>query len=84
MLTSISKVWFDQESIFVEFEKGQVVTRPLTEYPRLQKATFQQRNNYELWNDGKWLHWEELDEDLSAEGFLKFVSINADQSLIDH
>jgi hypothetical protein len=27
---------------------------------------------FELWNNGKWIHWEDLDEDLSAEGFLVF------------
>lgn len=28
--------------------------------------------NFELWENGKWIHWEDLDEDLSAEGFLIF------------
>jgi|GEM_PF-6137981 len=31
-----------------------------------------QRKQFELWNDGAWIHWEELDEDLSADGFLTF------------
>jgi hypothetical protein len=28
-------------------------------------------NNYEIKGGGRWIHWEELDEDISAEGFLK-------------
>jgi len=27
---------------------------------------------YELWKEGQWIHWEKLDEDLFAEGFLTF------------
>jgi len=45
---------------------------PLSLYPKLKKATLQQRQDYELWEQGRWIHWEALDEDLSAEGFLKY------------
>lgn len=27
--------------------------------------------NYELWDNGRWIHWEDLDEDLSVENFIK-------------
>ena len=43
---------------------------PLSWFPRLQNATIEQRENYELSPFG--IHWEELDEDLSFEGFFKF------------
>ncbi|HAL82332.1 MAG TPA: hypothetical protein DCO83_08925 [Mucilaginibacter sp.] len=35
------------------------------------KGTQTQINNYEIKGGGRWIHWEELDEDFSAEGFLK-------------
>ncbi len=66
------KIWFDDSRIFAELNDGRMIGMPLTWFPRLEHATEQQRNNYELWNDGAWIHWEELDEDLSAEGFLSF------------
>jgi len=58
--------------MFVQFKDGKEIGMPLTYFPRLFHATDQQRNEYELWNDGKWIHWEKLDEDLSAEGFLQY------------
>ncbi len=41
---------------------------PLAWFPRLHKATPEQRERYELSAYG--LHWEELDEDISIEGLL--------------
>ncbi len=72
MSISVCKVWFEEAKIFVQLNDNRIIGAPIELYPRLKNATSQQRNEYELWNDGKWIHWEELDEDLSAEGFLKF------------
>ena len=71
MEVSIGEVWFDQQKIFVKFRSGSIINAPLSIFKRLKNATQQQLSGYELWNDGQWIHWEELDEDLSAEGFLK-------------
>lgn len=67
------KVWFQDDYIFVRLKDQRVLGHPLSWYPHLAKGTEIQRQNVELWNEGAWLHWEELDEDLSAEGFLRFV-----------
>lgn len=67
----VKNVWFDDQHIFVLFDDGREINAPLDFFPRLKHATEVQRSSYELWNDGKWIHWEEIDEDLSAEGFLK-------------
>ena len=40
---------------------------PLDWFPRLEQASVEQRNEFELSAFG--IHWEELDEDLSFEGF---------------
>ncbi len=72
MKISASRLWFDDEKIFVELYDKRIINVPLSLYPKLKKATPQQRQDYELWEQGRWIHWESLDEDLSAEGFLKY------------
>ncbi len=72
MYITVSKIWFEDEKIFVELNEGRIVSVPMCWYPKLKNATPQQRSEFELWEQGKWIHWEELDEDLSAEGFLKY------------
>ena len=67
----VKNVWFGEQDIFVLLKDGREINAPLDFFPRLKHATEVQRSSYELWNDGKWIHWEEIDEDLSAEGFLK-------------
>ena len=67
----IKSVWFDDENIFVEMTDGQVISKPVGLYPNLKKGTRKQLSDYLIEGNGRWLHWEELDEDLSAEGFLK-------------
>lgn len=73
MSATINKVWFDDTRIFVELNDGAVVGAPIAWYPNLRKGTPEQWEKYEIWSDGTWLHWEELDEDLSADGFLALV-----------
>jgi Protein of unknown function (DUF2442) len=48
---------------------GRKITTPLWWYPRLLRATPQQRANYELSPFG--VHWPEIDEDLSVAGMLR-------------
>ena len=73
MTAKINKVWFDDTRIFVELNNQVVVGAPVARYPNLNKGTPEQWKNYELWSDGTWLHWEELDEDLSADSFLRLI-----------
>ena len=72
MKNRVVNIWFDAQRVFAEYHDGRVVGLPLSWFPRLEKANDKQRKNFELWNDGAWIHWEELDEDLSADGFLTF------------
>jgi uncharacterized protein DUF2442 len=71
MLT-IKKVWFDDQRIFVELSDERVIGTPIAWYPNLRKGSPKQWQKFEIWGDGTWLHWEELDEDLSLEGFLTY------------
>lgn len=66
----IKSVWFEDDNIFVEMIDGQVISKPIKSYPNLNKGTQKQLSNYSVEGNGRWIHWEELDEDLSAEGFL--------------
>ena len=68
----IEKVWFDDENIYILTNDGTQKSHPLRWFDRLWNATPEQRERFELsrWNDS--IHWPELDEDLSLEGFFTF------------
>jgi hypothetical protein len=72
VMITIKKVWFTEDQIFVRLNDGHIIGTPIEWYPNLSRGTKEQLLKFELWENGKWLHWEELDEDLSAEGFLVF------------
>lgn len=72
MSLSAKKIWFSEHQIFVELSDGRIADMPLKSFPRLQNASAEQRLQFELWDNGNWIHWENLNEDLSAEGFLTF------------
>jgi len=67
-LISPTGVTFDDSRMNVELSDGRVLGVPLAWFPRLQDATREQLENYELSAYG--LHWEELDEDISVAGLL--------------
>ena len=52
----------------VELSDGRVIGVPLAWFPRLQGASRDQLEKYDLSPYG--LHWEELDEDISIAGLL--------------
>ncbi len=67
----VYKIWFDGNYIFIENEEGRKGSLCLEQYPKLLNASTSQRVNYEISPFG--IHWEELDEDLSFEGFFDFA-----------
>lgn len=66
------KIWFDNQSIWVETTNNQIGNLPLQAFKKLANATESQLLNFELWNDNQWIHWEEIGEDLSVSGFFTF------------
>ena len=70
MEISATQIWFDKEQMFTLLSDGRTIGVPLTWFPRLLTAPQNLRDKYELWRSGKWIHWEELDEDLSVEAIL--------------
>lgn len=63
----VIKLWFEDNRIYVETDKGEVLYQSLFFYHRLLMATPEERENYELWEYG--IRWDDLDEDISYESF---------------
>jgi hypothetical protein len=62
-------VRFDSSKFWVELADGRILGIPLTWFPRLLRATPEQRKAVRLSRSG--MHWEEIDEDISIGGLLK-------------
>jgi hypothetical protein len=65
----VRDVQFTDDAISVSLRDGRVITVPLVWYPRLLDATAAQRKNWKIAGGGHGIHWPDIDEDLSAEGF---------------
>ena len=61
-------VRFDEDSFWVELSDGRTLSVPLAWFPRLLRASPEQRVAVSMSSRG--LHWDELDEDISIEGLL--------------
>nr|DAK58441.1 MAG TPA: Protein of unknown function (DUF2442) [Caudoviricetes sp.] len=70
MSTSVkaTTVRFDDDTMWVDLSDGRTIGVPLAWFPRLLRATPQQRAQVEIGNYG--LHWEAIDEDVSVAGLL--------------
>ena len=66
----LKKLWFTELEIFIETTDGLKLSHPLALFPKLQNASKEQRENYELSPFG--IHWLMLDEDLSFNGFFDY------------
>lgn len=64
---NISKIWFENDRIYGLSDNGKIAWQSLLWYQQLRKATDQQRENYEIDEEG--IHWYDLDEDISFESF---------------
>ncbi len=69
MNVDVVKVWVDEKFVHILTADGVEQTEPIAGYERLRNATLRQLQNFETDNIG--IHWPELDEDLSYEGFFK-------------
>ncbi len=59
-----------EDTLVVDLTDGRTISVPLAWYPRLLYGTPQERANFEIISDGKYLHWPDLDEDLTIAGIL--------------
>lgn len=66
-----SKVWFDSIMMHIRLLDGREISVPLEWFPKLRDAKQEQREKWRLIGKGIGIHWEELDEDISADALLK-------------
>jgi hypothetical protein len=67
----IVDVRIDETSLSAHLADGRTITVPLAWYPRLLRASAEQRANWRIAGGGFGIHWPDLDEDLSAQGLLR-------------
>ncbi len=58
------------DSLIVDLVDGRTIIVPVAWYPRLWYGTAEERDKVEIDGDGEYLHWPELDEDLTVIGLL--------------
>lgn len=68
-MEKVIKIWLTDSEIWIQTEDGKTASEKFADYPRLKYATPKQRGKYTTDDFG--IHWEELDEDLSFEGFFQ-------------
>jgi hypothetical protein len=65
---SAVSVTFDDDTFSVDLSDGRSIRVPLVWFPRLLRATPEERSRYELSRRG--IHWEAIDEDVSVDELL--------------
>ncbi len=65
------RVEVTDDELTVVLADGRRISAPLAWFPRLLRATPEQRANWELLGDGEGIHWPSADEDLSVSGLLR-------------
>ena len=65
---TVNKIWLTETAIWIQTTDGRVAHENFADYQRLRYATPAQREHFTFDQFG--IHWEDLDEDLSFEGFL--------------
>jgi hypothetical protein len=63
------EVEFTAAELVVTLADGHKIATPLGWYPRLMRASAEERANFEIMPMG--IHWPDLDEDLGIAGMLK-------------
>ena len=66
----IKDVSVTDDEIIVRLADGRTVSVPLAWSWRLSDAIPAQRAHFEILGDGQGIHWPDVDEDPSAQGFL--------------
>src|ERR1035441_10643214 len=66
-----TSIEFGDEYMDVYLNDGRMLRMPLDWFPRLERATPEQRKNFEWLGKGEAMHWPDVDEDISVEGLLR-------------
>lgn len=65
-----SKVWFDEDNVWLLLTDGRQLAVPLSYFPRLLNASPEERERFIISGGGTGLHWDDLDEDISVTSLL--------------
>jgi hypothetical protein len=68
-MIAVKKIWITDSAVWIKTADGREACEKFSDYPRLRYATQQQREKYTA--DAFGIRWEEIDEDLSYEGFFR-------------
>lgn len=68
-MVTIDKIWLTEDAVWIRTTDGREACEYFGDYQRLKFATAEQRANYE--SDAYGIHWPDIDEDLSFEGFFQ-------------
>jgi hypothetical protein len=63
-------VTVSEDALTVDLVDGRTLVVPLVWYPRLWHGTREERSHFEIFGDGAYIHWPDLDEDLTVAGLL--------------
>lgn len=66
-MVKINKIWFDKDYIYGLADDGKTYYQSLLWYPRLMKASDDEKNQYVFSTIG--IHWRKINEDISFESF---------------
>ena len=58
------------EELIVALSDGKSKSVPLSFYPRLVHASQEERDNWQIIDQGEGIRWPDLDEDISVEGIM--------------
>lgn len=64
------RVAVSDETLTVELDDGRTISAPIAWFPRLWYATPAERARFQIAGDGAYIHWPDLDEDLTISGIL--------------
>lgn len=67
----IARVAVSEDALTVDLADGRTLLVPLVWYPRLWYGTREERGRLEVFGEGTYIHWPDLDEDLTVQGLLE-------------
>ena len=82
-MESIVKLWFKDGRIYIQTDYGRTYSRPLEAFPLLLEATPEQREAFEIGQDGDDIRWEEIDEDIHISSFYETAEPDLNNPIAD-
>ncbi len=68
-MEKITKLWFNENRIYIETDVDKVYSRPLEAFPVLMEATEEERLDFTIGRFGNDIRWKSLDEDIHISSF---------------